>query len=417
MLTDSQRRLMASASQATTASADASDDDVTDLTPRATSQPETDNARAKKTTPQQEKHNKLEATVRWVEDGQKREQPGLMFDLQYHAAYNTAFFKLRASVTTKSGATSEQVSLFMFLAPEAIQTLSLSNDHAQELGPDTICLRFGLTSGQTAVPVLVVPKTMYPSHVAWKNKQSHETWESLRLLTRATNLDILCRLPRRVMSEARLQSFCQALSGGQVTSTPGLADLGGLYGGKGGRVAQFDSEVGVEDTPFDESLPAYEDIEPGPPMPPVSPETLSNKRRRLNSDDGSQVIPVKPKGDLEATVAWLVTELKEHKAREALLVNELKEVHAKVAMLISQQEQHMATCTVLENEVHGRVSEMASRLDEVDEELETRVDCRVDEVLDEKSDIIKGELLDYIDETLPNRIQGALEEVTFSARF
>lgn len=404
---------MVSSSQATTASADASDNDA-DLILEAGPQPKVENPRDKKAI-QHDKHNKLEATVRWVDNGQPREQAGLLFDLQYHSSYGTAFFKLRASVTAGTCSNTEQVPLFVFLAPETIQTLVLSSDHAQELGPDTVALRFGLRSGTTMAPTLVVPKAMDPSHVAWKHKSSREMWEALRSLTRAVNFDVLCRLPRRAMSEARLQSLCEASSSGQVTSTPGFADMGGLYGGKGGKVVQ--SEVVVEDHPSDELLPAYEDLEPGPPMPPILQDKTSNKRRRGNSDAGSQRILDQPREDLETTVAWLVTELKEYKAREALLVTELKEVKEKVALLVSQQERHRARCTNFEDDLHDRVREVETRLYEVDEELEARVDGRIDKVLDEKSDSIKGELVDYIDEALPNRIQGALEEVTFSARF
>jgi hypothetical protein len=406
---------MTSSSQATTASAGESDDD-NNATPRqaAEAQHEYQYDQTKKTT-QHDKHTKLKAIARWIDDGQQREQAGLMFDLQYHALYNTAFFKLRASVVVKGGLIPEQVSLFMFLAPESIRTLSLSRDHAQELGPDTVCLRFNLGSSETATPAVVVPKAMDLSHVTWKNKMSADVWTSLQSLVRAMEFNVLCCLPRRVMSEARLQSLCEALSNRQVTSTPGYPGLGGLYGGKGGKMVP--AEVMIDHRPSNETLPAYEDIEPGPPLPPMLPEKMSNKRRRGSSDTGSQRILEKSRDDLEATVAWLVTELKEYKAREALLLSELREVHAKVSMLVSQQEQHRAKCAMLENDLHNRIGEVEAKLDELDEDLEARLDCKIDETLDQKSDNIKEELVEHIDEILPNRIQGALEEVTFSARF
>lgn len=403
---------MLSSSPASTASADANGDDA-NPTHETGSGSEIEVVRDKKST-QHEKHNKLEATVKWVDDDQRREQPGLMFDIQYHALYNTAFFKLRALVATKNCSLPDQVSLFMLLAPEAIQTLSLISHHAQELGPDTVCLRFKCRNGGAAAPALVVPTAMDLSHVAWKNKQSSSMWHSLQSLARATEFDVLCRLPRRVMSEARIQSLCEALSSCQVMSTPGHADLCGLYGGKGGKVVP--PMVEVEADPTDDSLPAYQDIEPGPPMPPVL-QDKTNKRRRCDSDTDNQRSLRGPRDELEVTVSWLVTQLGEYQAREALLVAELKEVHAKVAMLTSQHEEHMAKCTYLEDDLHDRVGVVEARLDELDEELEIRVECRVDETLEQASDSIKEELVDYIDETLPNRIQGALEEVTFSARF
>ncbi|KAK6073770.1 hypothetical protein SCUP234_08617 [Seiridium cupressi] len=416
---------MVSSSQATTASADASDDDNNQLKREATvkcavaTESEFERARDKKTAQhdkldKHDKHNRLEATVKWV-DGRSREQLGLMFDLQYHAAYNTAFFKLRFPVTIKSASAAEQISLFAFLAPEAIETLSVSSDHAQELGPDTVCLRFKLKSGEAKAPALVVPKTLDPSHSIWNTKRSSDVWASVQSLARTAKFDILCRLPRRVMSEARIQSLCEALSNDQVSSTPGYADLGGLYGGKGGKVVRF--EVKVEGNPSEESPPAYQDLEPGPPMPPILQDKTSNKRRRGNSDTDSPRNAPKSRDHLEDTVAWLVTELKEHKTREALLITELQDVKEKVEMLISRQSQHEATCATQDSELHDDIAGLEAKVDELDNELEIRVDCRIDETLDQKSDNIKEELVEYIEEALPNRIQGALEEVTFSARF
>ncbi|KAH6653269.1 hypothetical protein BKA67DRAFT_659904 [Truncatella angustata] len=401
---------MVSSSQATTASADASDDDAS-LGVEHKAHPDNESVSAKKLV-QHEKHTKIEALVTWLDDGQSRRQPGLTFDLQFHASYNTAFFKLRSSVLAKTGSAPEKIPIFLFLAPEIIQTLSLCDDHVRELGPDTVCIRFGLRSA----PCLVVPGAMQTSEMVWKNKESSDTWDSFCSLARATNLEVFCRLSRRVMSEARLQSLCATLSKNQVVSTPGYADLLGLYGGKGGKVVCFAADAKSNKVQFDESPPAYQDLGPGPPMPPVLEEKTS-KRRRGNSGSEAQRPIHKPRDDLEATVAWLVTELRGSKDREALLASELKELHAKVAMLISQQEDHKAKCKILEHDLHERIGEVEAGQSELDEELEMRVDSRIDEILDQKSDSIKEELLDFIDEIVPNKIQGVLEEATFSARF
>lgn len=402
---------MVSSSQATTASADTSDDEANT---RINTEAHTGNERPHRNSlVQHEKHTKIEATVRWIEEGQSRRQSSLTFDLQFHASYNTAFFKLRSSVSTKDALLPESLPLFMFLAPETIQMLSLSTEHAQELGPDTVCLRFGLK----VPPALVMPKALDSTGVVWKNKQSTDVWESLQSLARATSFDVLCRLPRRVMSEARLRSLCETVSSHQVVSTPGYADLAGLYGGKGGKVVRFEVGVKAGNRPSDELPPAYQDLEPGPPMPPVLNDKTSNKRRRGNSDTDNHRAPHKSRDDLEATVAWLVTELKEQKAKEALLMTALKDVNAKVAMLMSRHEDDTNKFKIVEIDLQDRIGGVEARQDELDEELETRVDSRIDEILDQKSDSIREELVDYIDETIPNRIQGVLEEATFAARF
>ncbi|KAF3024194.1 hypothetical protein E8E14_010038 [Neopestalotiopsis sp. 37M] len=398
---------MVASSQASTASADVSDSDAKILSEPA-SDGKSENIRGKIPN-QYDKHNKLDAIVKWTTNGTSRVQLGLTFDLQYHATYNSAFFRLRGLVVKKELSTIDQVPIFVFLAPEIIQALSQVCEHANDLGPDTVCLRFQLKAGNA--PSLVVPKDMDPSSVTWKNKQSSDAWESLRSLAHASSFDVLCRLPRRAMSEARMTSVCDALSNSHVTSTPGYADLAGLYGGKGGKVVQLEAQV-AEINISDDSPPAYGDIEPGPPMPPVLPEKASNKRRRGNSDVESARSCQEPVKDLEATVAWLVTELKEckaelqeYKVRETLLKQELEQVKAQVAESSQDHKSHRDRLSSVDNKLDDLQEQQGiveAKLDELDDDLEIRIDCRVEETLDQ---------------TLSGRIQGVLEGVTLSARF
>lgn len=55
-----------------------------------------------------------------------------------------------------------------------------------------------------------------------------------------------------------MQSFCEAASGQTLKSITWHADLGSLYGGKGGRIINQ-----VADSP-----PSYDELDPGPPSPP-----------------------------------------------------------------------------------------------------------------------------------------------------
>lgn len=407
---------MVSSSQATTASVEGSDDDAKS-TREADPRAEITTARSNRMTAQHDKHSKLEAIVKWVDHGQLREQRNLNFDIQHHALYHTAYFKLRASVTAKTSSASEQIPLFLFLAPEAVQTLTLHGDHAYELGPDTICLRFGLKSRRVGGPALVVPVTMDTSHLSWKHKDSSDMWASLQSLAQATCFTVHCRLPRRAMPETRLQYLCETLSNGQVISTPGYANTSGLYGGKGGKIVYFGDEAKTEERFSNESPPAYQDLEPSPPLPSILQDKTCNKRPRTNSDSDIERASNKAKDDLDTTVVWLVAELKQHMVRETSLVNELKKVNAKVDMLLSEQEQLRERCTALEHDLLERTGDLEGRLHELDEELDLRVDYRIDESFDQKSNDIRQELVDYIDETLPNSIRGAFEEATFSARF
>ncbi|KAK6212249.1 hypothetical protein LQW54_005380 [Pestalotiopsis sp. IQ-011] len=405
---------MVSLSQASTASADVSDDDAKILDEPVPHQG-AEGTPSKKNKTQQDKHHKLGATVKWTTKDQQRTHPDLTFDLQYHATQHTAFFKLRASVEMKRGSLPEQVPIFVFLAPEVIQAVSLDCEHAQELGPDTVGLRFELRSGKFAS--IIVPKDLDVSRILWKNKRSSDTWDSLRCLLHASHFDVLCRLPRRTMPEARLRSMCDALSGSNVSSTPGYADLAGLYRNTGGKVVQLETEA-IE-VLSNESPPAYQDLEPGPPMPPVLPEKASNKRRRGNSDVEPSTSCGEPGNDMEAMKAWLLTTLEasetRHKAREAGVLRKLEESEARHKAredaLFTELEESKVREAALRMEVDklkehqgsvdGKVQELEAKIDELDDELEVRIECKVDD----------------LDQTLPSRIQGVLEGAIFSARF
>lgn len=413
---------MVSSSQASTASADVSDDDAKILDGPVPHQG-AEETPSKKNTTQQDKHNKLGATVKWTTMDQQRTHPDLTFDLQYHPSYNTAFFKLRASVDMKRGSLPDQVLIFIFLAPEVIQTVSLDCEHGQELGPDTVGLRFELRSGTSAS--IIVPKDVDASRIPWKNKRSCDTWDSLRSLVHASHFDVLCCLPRRAMSEIRLRSMCDALSGSQVSSTPGYADLSRLYAGMGGKVVQFGTEVTGDVS--NESPPAYQDLEPGPPMPPVLPEKASNKRRRGNSDVEPSTSCEEPGNDMEAMKVWLLTTLEEsetrHKAREAVLLRKLEESEARVTALrmeVDKLKEHQEELEAKIDSVDGNVQEVEAKIDELEDEVEVRIECKVDDLDQTLPSRIQGALeaaIDDLDQTLPSRIQSVLEGAIFSARF
>lgn len=186
-------------------------------------------------------------------------------DVRRYASTNTAFIKLRATVVLKAPAPlPSKNSIFLFVHPERIQTIVLdepSESTSQEavkkkLGQGTYCLRFTLDRPAA----LVGPASL--ENITPKNKSSGEILYHLRSLARETMFTVY--LPAKVVTKARLQSLCEAASGHGLKSIAWQADMTCLYGGKGGRL--------IEDGPEAPSAnpPSYDELEPGPPMPPTS---------------------------------------------------------------------------------------------------------------------------------------------------
>ncbi|KAG8166277.1 hypothetical protein KVR01_004829 [Diaporthe batatas] len=210
-------------------------------------------------------------------------------DVRRYASNNTAFIKLRATLLLKVPASlPSKTSLFLFIHPERIQELVLDEPSEfppheavkKKLGQDTCCLRFTLDRPAS----LVGPAS--PEKTTPKNKSSGELLRHLQSLARETNFTV--HLPAKVVTKARLQSLCVAATRHGLKAIPWQADLTCLYGGKGGRLI----EDGLEAPPAEP--PSYDELEPGPPMPPASQGSTSqgpSKKRRRGSD-GSDAQPV-----------------------------------------------------------------------------------------------------------------------------
>lgn len=201
------------------------------------------------------------ASVTW--DGQAQPLSDVTCDIRRYASNNTAFIKLRAAVALKAPAPAK-TSLFLFVHPERIRTVTLDESperRSQEivkkkLGQNTYCLHFTLDR-----PVaLIGPASL--EGIAPKNKGSAEILHHLRSLAQETSFSVY--LPAKVVSKARLLSLCEAASGHNLASITWQADMTCLYGGKGGRV--------IEDAPEASTVnpPSYDELEPGPPLPPTS---------------------------------------------------------------------------------------------------------------------------------------------------
>ncbi|KAI3394338.1 hypothetical protein diail_2890 [Diaporthe ilicicola] len=291
-------------------------------------------------------------------EGRTRPFTDVTLDIRRYASNNTAFMKLRATVALKAPATAK-TSIFLFIHPERIRTLALDEcpeSASQEivkkkLGQNTYCLRFTLDRPAD----LVGPAS--PENLSPKNKNSAEILHHLRSLARETRFAV--HLPAKVMTKALLLSLCGAASGNELTSIAWQADLSCLYGGKGGRL------IGV--TPEDASVnpPSYDELEPGPPLPPFNqgkpcgPSPSSPSQVFTSADRSSLPGPSKKRrresDGLDATSADM-------SAMEAMCRKLMGEMKAELKQDMSDQLQKLEA-TIMKR-LEQRLGEESARIEE-----------------------------------------------------
>lgn len=318
------------------------------------------------------------AAVTW--DGCAQPLGDVTCDIRRYASSNTAFIKLRATVALKAPAPAK-TSIFLFIHPERMRAVVLDESPEptsqgavkKKLGQNTYCLRFTLDKPAA----LVGPAG--PEQIAPKNKTSGETLSHLRSLARETKFAVY--LPAKVVTKARLLSLCEAASGHELKSITWQADMSCLYGGKGGCLINDAAAAPSADPP------SYDELEPGPPMPPVEdgkpcampPCTLqhshdatdssmqgpSKKRRRESGDSGAQP------ADLSAM--------------EAMCRKIMGEMKAELKQDVSNQLQQLET-RVMER-LEQRLAEESARIEE-------HVDQQLLEVREETTDEIGNRIED-----------------------
>lgn len=342
------------------------------------------------------------AVVTW--DGHAQPLSDVTCDIRRYASAHTAFIKLRATVALKAPAPAK-TSIFLFVHLENIQSVALdespnptSQDAAKKrLGQNTYCLGFTLDRPATLVGPAV------PEKIAPKNKSSWETLGHLRSLARETKFAIY--LPAKVVTKARLLSLCEAASSHGLKSIPWQADMSCLYGGKGGRL--------IEDSPEDPSAepPSYDELEPGPPLPPIVPGKLcathpANLQHAYDvvgpSGQGSSKKRRRESGDSDPQPADL-------SAMEAMCRKIMGEMKAELKQDMSNQLQQ------LENKVMERLEQ---RLAEESARIEEHVDQQLLEVREETTDEIGTRIEDEyygvrvrLEEYVKDEVQDAEERI------
>lgn len=238
------------------------------------------------------------AIASWIHpSGARQSLDALRLHILHDPSTNTAFFKLRATVTFKAtGAKPKRTTAaWLHIAPERVDTITLEDEKnvdesmSKRLGANTVCWHFSLNRPGT----LVLP----PDYdLKSKGHQSDDPLDGLWALAPATTFSIYACLPARTVSRGRLISLCNAGSAGNKTadttaeaastivrlvSNKHAADTASLYGGKGGQVVEPDCLQTPGPAGNGASPPPYSDIGPSPPF--VADAPTGKKRRRASS--------------------------------------------------------------------------------------------------------------------------------------
>lgn len=197
-----------------------------------------------------------------------------------HLDDEAALFRLRIPVRLKH---LDETYLYFHVPPDHVSSFAWVADHdapdrvRQTLSGGVTRLRFLLhTPGQLIVPAQDV---LHP-----KRPATARVIEALKLLATAVAFSVY--VEPTVLSKTRLQLLDAAIRSGRSRPPARLQDLRSLYNGRGGRFHVVADEKDVSTASEDaastvavDSPPPYEEIGPGPPMPPVDTSEYSLRRR------------------------------------------------------------------------------------------------------------------------------------------
>ncbi|KAJ4422783.1 hypothetical protein N0V82_002562 [Gnomoniopsis sp. IMI 355080] len=344
-----------------------------------------------------------------------------------------ASFRLRAPVALK-GLGRKMTPLFMFFAPEWIQSLTYEGTQTTHVSDtvrnllgdgDIVNLRFRLSKAGD----LIVPPY---SSVVPKKKVFWDLFDGLKDLSQQT--DFLLHLSRdNVPSEDVLVSFCEAVSGGKLTTSAAHADVSRLYDGNGGKLLQGTDLAVSASAPMDKP-PSYDELGSPPPAPPVEKEHLlsssinasassSRKRRRTSSNGDESAVEDVTKSEnpqdidrVEAICRKLMNEMTAKWREEGdQLRNELHQVETRIKDWVDERlDKHVVklrqeierTSVQQETQAYDQVQEVRKEVQQVSDETQETFD-RIEEV--------KEDMQAFKDETL-GLVDGRLEEQMDSVR-
>lgn len=334
--------------------------------------------------------------------GASQSLDALRFHIYHDPSTNTAFFKLRATVTFKAtgGRPKRTTAAWLHIAPERVETVSLEDEKnvdgamVKKLGANTVCWHFTLNRPGT----LVLPPDF---DLKSKGHQSDDPLDGLCALAQATSFTIFASLPARTVSRGCLMSICEAASAGKnavgtdmgLASNKHAADTASLYGGKGGQVVELDSLQTPGPAGNGASPPPYSDIGPSPPF--VADGPAGKKRRRRSSSEASAA----------------------DSRQDDSKVLEDRKAFAKSLKDSFKAELKAELMTELRADLKAELKDELKKelLSEVMPEIERRILGRVEERLLDHSDDLEKQLYDLRHE-VGSTVYSEVEDQTYMAR-
>lgn len=218
------------------------------------------------------------AVVTW--EGQYAE---IDLHLQYDASTTTAFFKLRTSLVLKA-LSPNRTYLYLFIAPEAIKTLTLDESRLPDQSSDSVDAAriLGSTFNRLYFSLSRSADLIGPSFVGLtpKNKSEGRVIDQLRSLAQATEFTV--SISHQVISKSKLLSLCQQIKDVLLKSGPGQTDLSCLYEGKGGKQIPAGRPEKLSTDPEHGHQPSGE-APPSYTVAAICPSGPANKKRRRDS--------------------------------------------------------------------------------------------------------------------------------------
>ncbi|KAK8073166.1 hypothetical protein PG996_006514 [Apiospora saccharicola] len=305
--------------------------------------------------------------------------------------------------------------------------------------------RFSMTLSE---PVRLIIPSNTPSPLRARSRASGQVLDALRSLGRATQLSIY--LTNEEASRSHLQHLCSLLAAGRGVPLPPYTETFRLFGGSGG--CQWAEESPPPPSTLHPSAeedhdslppPRYDELGPGPPMPPISTKSESQgtkrqRHRRSTSSTCSETsafadagLQVK-KPDLRASPPRLepATESSAVLQRLTLLELLVQAQARQIEALLAdnrQQKDRLRECEADIGQVreaaeraHGRVEEleleMAGQRDDL-ERLEGEVAyCREWQEEDTIAEVVAGAVSDRIADAVTEAVTERIATRGFVAR-
>ena len=176
---------------------------------------------------------------------------------------------LQLSIPVKLKGSFAHAPVHIHVHPSQIQSAEYtSSDNVPEAVQTKLSGRLARLSMTLSEPVHFIVPCNTPSPLRARSRASGQVLDALRTLSRATLLSIY--MEDQDATRAHLLPLCALLAAGRAVPLSPYTETFRLFGGSGGRRWVDDSMP--PSTEEDDSLPPprYDELGPGPPMPPIS---------------------------------------------------------------------------------------------------------------------------------------------------